>query len=72
MTAQLTIEEGTPNLCMAQRFAETLAMTLNAELAVPEGLTPEQARQFVEQRLSAAIAAVPELSFSVLIGTPDL
>lgn len=72
MSNRVRIIEGEPDLRSAQPLTQALGMTLSVTLEVPRGLNEEQARAFINDRLQRAATAVPELSFTAVIGRPDL
>lgn len=70
--ANVVLLEGCPDLRTAQYFTSEKGMGLRATLAVPRNLSEDEAREFVTAALLKATSVVPELSFCVVVGVPDL
>ena len=72
---KVVIEKGSPDLRRAQPLSGLVGMGLSVKFCVPidiQNQGEEAAIAFVQTQLLKACAAVPELTFSVTVGEPDL
>ena len=73
--ANVDIDRGTPDLRWAQPLSGNVGMALSVKFNVPNDVQIQgenAAIAYVEAQLAKACAVAPELSFSVIVGEPDL